>query len=202
MISQSGRFSPLKEERKEMDPKLPPNEIDWAMDALPGSEQAIRSLGSDLLNGFYIEWNIPFLIGSLWLPGGDSIDPGRFRPLNIIWTGRVYMGLGLFRKWAVFGRPGDLVKGSRGLKPMLHGSCTLAPGPFREGHAQRPIFSTFSFPSSFFVNKMKRTHQVWSWNAMLTPCLANHVRTDLKTSCHGCGHGFKAGYILSPRRQL
>lgn len=51
-------------------------------------------------------------------------------------------------------------------------------------------------------NNMKRTHQVLSWNAMLTPCLANHARTDLKTSCHGCGHGFKAGYILSPRSQL
>lgn len=62
-----------------MDPKLPPNEIDWAMDALPGSEQAIRSLGSDLFNGFSIDLNIPFLIGYLWLPGGDSIDPGRFR---------------------------------------------------------------------------------------------------------------------------
>lgn len=81
MISQSHskRKEGEKEERKEMDPKLPPNEIDWAMDALPGSEQAIRSLGSDLLNGFFIEWNIPFLIGYLWLPGGDSIDPGRFR---------------------------------------------------------------------------------------------------------------------------
>ena len=37
---------------------------------------------------------------------------------------------------------------------------------------------------------------------MLTPCLANHARTNLKTSCHGCGHGLKAGYILSPRSQL
>lgn len=28
--------------------------------------------------------------------------------------------------------------------------------------------------------------------------MEHHARTDLKTSCHGCGHGFKAGYILSP----
>ena len=53
---------------------------------------------------------------------------------------------------------------------------------------------------SFFVNNMKRTHQVRSWNAMLTPCLANHARTDLIRPW--CGHGFKAGYILSPRSQL
>jgi hypothetical protein len=39
----------------------------------------------------------------------------------------------------------------------------------------------------FFFFFMKRTHQVWSWNAMLTPCLANNARTDLKTSCHGGG---------------
>lgn len=98
--------------------------------------------------------------------------------------------------------------GSRGLKPILHGSCTLHWHRARFVRATpiciRPIhfIFIFDFSSSFFVNNMKRTHQVWSLNAMLTPCLANHARTDLKTSCHGCGHGFKAGYILSPRSQL
>ena len=88
----------------------------------------------DLLNGFYIEWNIFFLIGFLWLLGGDLIDLGRFRLLNIIWMGWVYMGLGLFCKWVVFGRFGDLVKGSRGLKFMLYGLCILVLGLFCEGY--------------------------------------------------------------------
>lgn len=69
---------------------------------------------------------------------------------------------------------------------------SLAPGPFREGHAhmhKAHFICIFLFPpffsSSFFHNNMKRTHRIWSWNAMLTPCLATHARTDLKTSCHG-----------------
>ena len=85
---------------------------------------------------------------------------------------------------------------------------SLAPGPFREGHAhmhKAHFIFIFIFPpfvsSSFFHNNMKRTHRIWSWNAMLTPCLATHARTDLKTSCHGFKN-LKAGYILSPRSQL
>lgn len=44
----------------------------------------------------------------------------------------------------------------------------------------RPIFSSFllPFPSFIylfiFLNNMKRTYQIWSQNAMLTPCLVNH----------------------------
>ena len=84
------------------------------------------------------------------------------------------MGLGLFRKWAVFGRTGDWVKGSRGLNrkaQVVHTSVT--PGPFRERHAHKAYF--FFFSLFFFVNIVKRTHQVWSWNAMLGPILKHHA---------------------------
>lgn len=49
---------------------------------------------------------------------------------------------------------------------------SLTPGPFRERHA-----------FAFFVNIVKRTHQVWSWNTMLGPILKHHamgVVTDSK----------------------